>query len=383
MAQSIVVRGNFLPWARAALWGPCCSILLVVSGLACGIDHPTGGRRSAPTSPPDGTDARTRLTPGARDAGRSIPDAADAEAEASTEAPSQALTAQQVAGALYVADSEAAEALAGCATGSTPERGRCLIRARYVDDAAASDLALRLYEVAGSVAGLEPEHDMDGGWRGQLHLVPELPIRGHRRQLAWVVAAAEDHERFFVGLREAGRDASRAPSKISFRHRDLGVHFFRSVGRTTPSAYASGWRVAYNVSGSLHKTEVAVSETLFHEIFHLNDADHGDWSRRALTPLFDGVVARCGTNIACLSPYAPNHTLVRGGTYYAFQPGNGVWEYSAELAIRYFREQRRQLGLPTIASTEKAFKCGPEENGRAWQLIVDEFFGGVDLVPPC
>jgi hypothetical protein len=31
----------------------------------------------------------------------------------------------------------------------------------------------------------------------------------------------------------------------------------------------------------------------------------------------------------------------------------------------------------------RAFKCGPAENAAAWRLLSDEFFGGVDLVPPC
>jgi hypothetical protein len=30
-----------------------------------------------------------------------------------------------------------------------------------------------------------------------------------------------------------------------------------------------------------------------------------------------------------------------------------------------------------------AFKCGTNENARAWKLLVDEFFGGVDRVPAC
>ena len=30
-----------------------------------------------------------------------------------------------------------------------------------------------------------------------------------------------------------------------------------------------------------------------------------------------------------------------------------------------------------------AFKCGPDENRRAWEAIAAEFFGGVDLVPAC
>src|SRR6185369_9315892 len=147
----------------------------------------------------------------------------------------------------------------------------------------------------------------------------------------------------------------------------------RSVKRTTPSAYASGWTVAYNVAGSLNTSAGAVRETLFHEIFHLNDAAHGDWSPRVLGPVFDAIVARCGTRVACLRPYAPGDTMVRGGTYYAFQPDNGesVHEYGAELALRYYREQRAVIRRERLAAP--AFKCGPDENRRAWTAMVAEF----------
>ena len=75
--------------------------------------------------------------------------------------------------------------------------------------------------------------------------------------------------------------------------------------------------------------------------------------------------------------------MVRGGTYYAFQPDNGdsVHEYAAELALRYYREHRAVLGATRLARAP--FKCGPEENRRAWAAIAAEFFGGVDLVPAC
>jgi hypothetical protein len=75
--------------------------------------------------------------------------------------------------------------------------------------------------------------------------------------------------------------------------------------------------------------------------------------------------------------------MVRGGTFYAFQPNNGdtVHEYGAELAVRYFKEQSEMLAAGKL--TRRAFKCGPVENGRAWQALVGEFFAGRDLVPPC
>jgi hypothetical protein len=73
--------------------------------------------------------------------------------------------------------------------------------------------------------------------------------------------------------------------------------------------------------------------------------------------------------------------MVRGGTYYAFQPGNGVWEYAAELAIRYYREHRDLLAGKR--APKPPFKCGPAPNVEAWNKLVGEFFGGVDLLPPC
>ena len=216
---------------------------------------------------------------------------------------------------------------------------------------------------------------MEGGFRGQIHLVPEVPIGKHRRHLAWVAEATQDFEAFFASLS--------APAPVRYRVRPLGFRFFRSVGRATPSAFADGWDVSYNVSGSLHGSADAVRETLFHEVFHLNDAAHGVWSSGHLRGIFDAIVARCGTRAACLRPYAPGDTMVKGGTYYAFQPDNGdaVHEYAAELALRWYKEQRlvrrgEKLGRPP-------FKCGPEENRRAWEAMVGEFFGGADRTPAC
>lgn len=253
------------------------------------------------------------------------------------------------------------------------DRIRCLLRLAYADDPAAAALARDLYDRTGGVAGVEAEQWMDGGFRGRIHLVPERPVARHRVHLERVVAAAEAFEAFGRALHD------RADRPIRWRHRPVIWRFFRSVDRKTPSAYADGWVVSYNVVGSLNKSEGAVRETLFHEIFHLNDAG---WSRPALGRDFDAIVARCGTGIDCLAPYAPGETKVRGGTWYAFQPDNGdaCVEYAAELALRYFRETSAILdGRPPLP----AFKCGPPENARSWTAIVDAFFGGVDLVPPC
>jgi hypothetical protein len=266
----------------------------------------------------------------------------------------------------------------GCLKVADPrDRTLCMFTTRYEGDREAAQIAIDLFDANGSVAGVQVEQDMDGGFRGKIHLVPEVPIHRYRKHLAWVAEASRGFDAFFEGVRGAAR------GPVRYRHRPLAFRFFRSVKRTTPSAYAEGWTVSYNVSGSLHGSADAVRETLFHEIFHLNDGDHGDWSKRALGEIFDAIVARCGTKVACLKPYAPGDTMVRGGTYYAFQPDNGesVHEYAAELAGRYFREQRAAMKGEPLG--RPAFKCGPEENRRAWEALVAEFFGGADSVPPC
>jgi hypothetical protein len=112
----------------------------------------------------------------------------------------------------------------------------------------------------------------------------------------------------------------------------------------------------------------------------LNDQAHRNWSDRVLSPIFDAIVAKCGTKVECLTPYVADSIKVKGGTYYAFQPGNGVGEYGADLARRYYLEQRAVLHGEKVAHP---FKCGPPENKKAWALIIQEFFGGVDLVPAC
>lgn len=269
------------------------------------------------------------------------------------------------------------EAHPPCREADAPASIRCLIRARYAADEEAMKLALALYDEAGSVAGLEREQDMDGGFRGRIHLVPELPAGKYRKHLMWITEASRDITQVLSKL------AAQGSSPIRYRHKAIVYRFLRSVGRTTPSAYAGGWQIGYNVSGSLHRSGDAVRETLFHEVFHLNDAARGDWSKKVLGPISDDIVRRCGTKAACLAPYAPGDTMVRGGTYYAFQPDNGdsVHEYGAELALRYYRESRAAQRGEKLA--QKPFKCGPSENQRAWDAIVAELFGGVDITPRC
>lgn len=254
---------------------------------------------------------------------------------------------------------------------SSPRRDA--LAARFAVDPDAQLLALSLFDGDGDDVDTLPAQSFDGGYRGVIALVPALPVGPQRRHLQWVEAAARDFDTFFAGLSRTGSPR--------YRWHGLSLHFFRSVGNTTPNAFAWSWNVAYNVNGSIDTTADAARETLFHELFHLNDADHGDWSPPHLASLQDAVERKCGVVTACLAPYAPTGTIVRRGTYYAFQPGNDVHEYAAETALRYYRENRAVLrGERPI---KPAFKCGPDENRRAWEALRDEFFGGVDLVPPC
>jgi hypothetical protein len=251
---------------------------------------------------------------------------------------------------------------------------RRALEARFANDAKAKTLAVELFADLEHV--VEPGEDevMDGGYRGKIHLVPELPAGRYRQQLAWVASALRSIDAFFDAFDKAPR----------YRWRALTLRFVRSVGKRTPSAFASGWTITHNVAGSLLGNARGVRETYFHELFHLNDFDHRDWSARTLAKDYAAILKKCGTNSACLAPFAPNDTKVRAtGTYYAFQPDNGdsVHEYAAELAVRYFKEQTEMAERGRLARS--AFKCGPAENARAWKALVDEFFAGRDLVPGC
>jgi hypothetical protein len=254
----------------------------------------------------------------------------------------------------------------------------CLIEHAYQADAKASRLALGLFQATGDVPGVGPKETMDGGFRGTIQLVPQLPINGYRKHLQWVTGGALAIDQFFDGL-----FAGRPPP--NYRWRALEFRFVRSLVKHRPSAYAFDWTIAYNVEGSLNISEKGVRETLFHELFHLNDEAHGDWSAQHLAKDYRVILDQCGAQptLACLAPYAPNDTLVRGGTYYAFQPNNGVTvhEYAAELAVRYFKEQSELLSKGKLS--QRAFKCGPAQNARAWNALVSEFFDGRDRTPVC
>ena len=242
------------------------------------------------------------------------------------------------------------------------ERLRCLVSLRYADEAEAKKLALQLLDETGSLAGLLPEETTDDGRGHKVKLAPARPVGGNRVHFEWILAAL----------------ATRAP--VAFRDRPLDYRFFYTDKGGAPSVFAIGNNIGYNLRGTVNVSEEAVRDTLFHEIFHLNDGWRGGWSKDALGPIFARIVDRCGQDRRCLLPYAPTDTTM-GGKLYAFHPSGGVREYAAEVALRYFREQRLVLDGEPLPLPP--FKCGPAENAEAMGLVVREFFGGVDLVTAC
>ena len=255
---------------------------------------------------------------------------------------------------------------------------------------AVRDRLLALYADTGDVMAPGQPDNMDGGYRGIIKLVPVEP-GADPKHLAWVIAALRDYDAFFTQLAEATRTEVRTDNDgpnnaFGFRWRALTVRFVRSEKKRTPAAFAMLWTVTYNIAGSLHRSSDAVRETLFHEVFHMNDFAHKGWSANALRTDYDAILRQCSkakNRTACFAPYAPGTIKVRGGTYYAFTLGNGdsVHEYGAELALRYYVEQREMLRRGKLS--QKAFKCGPVENARSWDALVKEFFVGRDLVPAC
>jgi hypothetical protein len=345
-------------------------VALVVSAIAC-TPHVS-------TSPAQAKGAEAGVDGAVADAAQAAPSLAEALDAAAEPEPPPAPTFDELVTLLFAERTSSGPILAACPVSLPPDaRVRCLYDERYKGDAKAAAIAHELFVKWRIVAGVEVGHTMDGGYRGMIRIEPAVPVGENRHHLEWVAGAIRDFDTFFAELSRAREKQVHA---AVYRFQPITVRFMRSVGARTPAAYAHDWEIAYNFVGTLNISADAVRETMFHEVFHLNDAAHGNWSPGALGSIFDAIAKKCGTRIPCLEPYTPNETIVRGGTYYSFQPGNGVGEYAAELALRYYREQRAALrGLPRV----KPFKCGPPENRAAWNLVRDEFFGGADAVPAC
>ncbi len=361
-------------------------LLGVLSGLlACTPQRSAPpGAGSTSTGPSSNGDASADGAIGAAAAADASATAFDLhDAAAAPPAPPAPPTFDEILTILFAEKTSSAPILAACPASLPSEaRIRCLYDERFKGDAKAAGIAHELFVKWQIIAGVEVAHTMNGGYRGMIRIEPAVPVAADRKHLEWVAGAFRDFDTFFAELEKARvASGTTKTSAKPYRFQPITMRFMRSVAPArTPAAYAHDWTVAYNFVGTLNISADAVRETMFHEIFHLNDAAHGSWSPGALGAIFDVVAKKCGTNIPCLAPYTPNETIVRGGTYYSFQPGNGVMEYAAELALRYYREQRAALrDLPKV----KAFKCGPPENGRAWTLMKDEFFAGIDATPPC
>ena len=250
-------------------------------------------------------------------------------------------------------------------------------RTSFADD----DLAAEMARTGKHTITTGRAEVMDGGYRGKIRLLPQMPTGPYKKHLTWTRDAMATIDNFFTSLASSGPDGK---ATLDYRWTELTFKYVRSPGKRTPSAYATGWSITYNVNGALLTSAAGVLETLFHELFHNNDFGHHDWSAKTLQRDYDAIIRKCKTSSACLAPYAPNTTKVRAtGTYYAFQPnnGSGVHEYAAELAVRYFREQTQMMRDKKLAGP--AFKCGTVENKRSWDALTTEFFGGADHVPPC
>ena len=97
----------------------------------------------------------------------------------------------------------------------------CLIESAYRGDPKAAELALRLWRATGDVAGVGPEETMAGGFRGTIRLVPQLPVHGYRKHLAWVAAGTQALARFFQQLFPAEQaQPSSPPSPLRSQTRD-------------------------------------------------------------------------------------------------------------------------------------------------------------------
>ncbi len=290
-----------------------------------------------------------------------------AHAELAFAAPARAQpTASQIARALFGATPPAEAA-------ACHEDARCLLALGYAADARARELVLDLFDRFRTVVLPGKGETMDMSYRGRITVEPVLALGAERKHLEWAHAACD-------AIAEVLRQPTQTPVAIRF---PAVLSFVRSLhGKHTPSGYALDWQYTYNVQGSLNVSADSVRSVAIHEMFHLVDSEAGSsWSEHALGDDVRAILGRCHDEQTCLARHAPTMLRVRGGTFYAFQPGNDVVaEYAAELATRVFDEQRAQLGAgPKLG----AFKCGPAPNAKAWHAMVERYFGGLDRVPDC
>lgn len=334
-------------------------VALIVSALsfACGgIKRKTAMRGPAA----DGGDARTDFRPTAWE----------------TFSPAVEAPRRRVVQDLLCAATRPDVCEGSCLSLAPHDAAHCALDLAYADDEEARALARDLLTLTGAVPGLEQGSQIDAGYLGHVPIEPLLPVGPYRQHLAWLRDAIVEIERVFAGVAQA------APKPVLFRTRPYGFRFFKTQEPSFPSAYAQDGIVGYNVAGPLHDSQENVTSTLLHELFHLNDEGRGQWSQSALAGLLDQIVASCDGDHDCLARFAPSDDRVPGGTFYPFDSRTrDVREYAAEIALRWFREQRAMLDGARLPGPP--FKCAADENAHAWGAVVEEFFGGLDLTGEC
>jgi hypothetical protein len=278
---------------------------------------------------------------------------------------------------IICADLDDASCLAACPDALPAEHADCLLRLRLATDPIALELARSLYTKASTLVGPDVRRSVDGYvGEGDVELRPAWPVGEERRHLQWLDESLDAFDSLLAAI------GARATRPVTFTARPRAFAFFRTGTPSFPSAYYWDDAIRYNLDGLLNTNPRDVRETLFHELFHVNDAQRADWSTRSLGDVFDSIRAQCDAVHDCLAPFAPHESVVPGGTFYAFDPRTGnAREYGAELALRYFIEHETIVDGRT--SVLEPFKCRTPENGVAWTLLVDEFFGGADLTPDC
>lgn len=275
---------------------------------------------------------------------------------------------------LLCADVGESTCLAECPSSDPPrEHAECLLRLRFRSDPEALAFARAIYAETNALVGIDMHTSIEG-YRGEdVGLRPAWPVGSARHHLRWLHGSLAAFDAFTRRIRAV------APHPVRFEPRPKAFVFFETED-TYPSAYCDGAVIAYNVRGPLHRDRREMHETLFHELFHVNDSRRGGWSERVLGPMFDTIVRRCEDDDDCFAAFAPHSSLTEGGTFYAFDPRTrDVREYGAELAVRYFLEHEAIFAGQPLPR----FKCRTPENRWAWERLSAELFGDVDLTEAC
>ena len=168
-----------------------------------------------------------------------------------------------------------------CGSLEARDSARCALDLIYAEDTDARDIARDLFALTGTLPGIERARDVDAAHLGRLPIEPIVPVGEYRRHLVWVRDGLTDIEKTFADV------ARKAPRAVMFRTRPYGFRFFKTPQRSYPSAYAGEGVIGYNVEGPLHDSAESVTATLLHEVFHLNDEDHGDSNDELLRKLVE------------------------------------------------------------------------------------------------